>query len=167
MSASHLSDRNRRRSAAILQARLCDTLDLEMQCRQAHWSLTGSEICTLCPLLRSMAIDASRAADLIAQGIRQLMETPDLRPLTVSQSTALMPFTLDASPERHLRIVATALVHLAKLIQASAEAEHALGDFASFALLRTLSTLLEQQIWTLRLGLEDTLLADVTATKVH
>lgn len=167
MPLHRLSDRSRRRSAAILQARLCDTLDLELQFRQAQWSFTGSDIRTLCPLFRTLAVEAGHIADLIAGGIRRLLETPDLRPETVSRSTALLPFVLDASPERHLKIVATALVHLSKLIQASAEAAQDLGDLDSFDLLRDLSLQIDKQIWTLRQRLEDTLLPNVTVAKVH
>jgi DNA-binding ferritin-like protein len=162
-----LSDRSRRRSAAILQARLCDTLDLELQFRQVQWSFKGSDIRTLCPLFRTLAIEAGDIADLIAGGIRRLMETPDLRPETVSRLTALLPFTLDASPERHLRMVATALVHLAKLIQASAEAAQALGDLESFDLLHDLSDQIDRQIQTLRQRLEDTVLPAASIISVH
>jgi len=167
MPVSRLSDRSRRRSAAILQARLCDALDLEMQFRQVQWSFSGTDIRILCPLFRNLAIEAGQIADLIAGGIRQLMETPDLRPDTVSRSTALLPFTLEASPERHLKIVATALIHLSKLIQASAEAAQDLGDLNSFNLLRDLVPKIEKQIWTLRLRLEELLLPTVTPVRFH
>lgn len=162
-----LSERSRRRSAAILQARLCDTLDLELQFRQAQWSFSGSDIRTLCPLFRAMAVEAGHTADLIAGGIRRLMETPDLRPETVSRSTALLPFTLNASPERHLKIVATSLVHLAKLIQASAEAAQDLGDFDSFDLLHDLAQHIDRQIWTLRDRLEETLMPSSPPAQFH
>jgi DNA-binding ferritin-like protein len=167
MSIHRLSDRSRRRSAAILQARLCDTINLELQFRQVQHSFSGSDIRTLCPLFCSLAIEAGHITNLIAGGIRRLMEIPDLRPETVSRSTALLPLTLDATPERHLKIVATALVHLSRLIQASAEATQDLGDVESFNLLHALSHQIDRQIQTLRQMLEEALLPITPITKFH
>ncbi len=167
MSCRFLSERTRRRSAAILQARLSDTLDLEFQFRQIQWSFRGSDIRTFCPLFRALATEARQIADRIATGITRLLQTPDLRPETIARSTALLPFAVDESPERHIQIVATALIHLSKLIQASAEAARELGDIDSFDLLQRLTHQLDLQLWNLRQRLEETLLPQTSTVNYH
>ncbi len=141
-----LTEACRRRSLAILQARLCDALDLESQMRQLHWSVVTVDPYTLRPVFRTLTCHTWQVAEEIADGIWRLGETPDLRPALTIRSSALPPFPITGGAEMHIKVVSTSLIHLAKLLQASAEATRDLGDLESFDRLHRLSAGLNDRI---------------------
>jgi starvation-inducible DNA-binding protein len=162
-----LNDRTRQRSAAILQARLCDTLDLEFKFRQIQWRFVGADVRSFCPLFRLLATETAHLADLIAGRIMSLVETPDVRPATIARLTALESPPIEGSLERHIQLVAAALIQLSRLIHASAEAAQELGDPDSSQVLQHLAAQIDQQIWMLRKRLSETFVLQPASPPFH
>ena len=60
------------RLVEILNRRLADTIDLQLQCRQAYWNVKGPTFLPLRELFDKIAEDVEKYANLIAERIVQL-----------------------------------------------------------------------------------------------
>jgi starvation-inducible DNA-binding protein len=56
----------------LLNRRLADALDLQSQCKQAHWNVKGPQFISLHKLFDDVYADVTEYADLIAERIVQL-----------------------------------------------------------------------------------------------
>ena len=63
---------SRTQVASLLNRRLADALDLQSQCKQAHWNVKGSQFISLHKLFDDVYADVTEYADLIAERIVQL-----------------------------------------------------------------------------------------------
>jgi starvation-inducible DNA-binding protein len=67
-----LSDERRAQVATLLNRRLSDAIDLQTQCKQAHWNVKGATFIALHKLLDEVYAGISEYADLLAERIVQL-----------------------------------------------------------------------------------------------
>src|SRR5215467_6959236 len=67
-----LPENTRREVAELLNARLADCIDLEAQCKQAHWNVKGPTFIALHKLFDDVHEATDEYADLIAERIVQL-----------------------------------------------------------------------------------------------
>ena len=58
--------------AELLNQRLADALDLQSQCKQAHWNVKGPQFIALHKLFDDVYVDVAEYVDLIAERIVQL-----------------------------------------------------------------------------------------------
>ena len=63
---------SRTQVAGLLNRRLADALDLQSQCKQAHWNVKGSQFIALHKLFDDVYADVTEYADLLAERIVQL-----------------------------------------------------------------------------------------------
>jgi starvation-inducible DNA-binding protein len=63
---------SRTQVADLLNRRLADALDLQSQCKQAHWNVKGPQFIALHKLFDDVYADVTEYADLIAERIVQL-----------------------------------------------------------------------------------------------
>ena len=63
---------SRTQVAELLNRRLADALDLQSQCKQAHWNVKGPQFIALHKLFDDVCADVTEYADLIAERIVQL-----------------------------------------------------------------------------------------------
>ena len=95
---------------ASLQSVLIDLLELQLQGKQAHWNVVGSNFRDMHRQLDEI-IDASRAfSDQVAERMRALHVVPDGRSGTVSSTTSLATFPAgEVSTVETVGLVTTAL----------------------------------------------------------
>src|SRR5262249_9170815 len=74
-----LAHQIRKESAALLQARLSDALDLEAQTKQAHWNVKGRNFLQLHELFDKIHGEVEEFVDLIAERITALGHVADGR----------------------------------------------------------------------------------------
>jgi starvation-inducible DNA-binding protein len=74
---SDLPETIRKRVAAILNARLADAIDLQLQAKQAHWNVKGSQFIALHELFDQVASGAVVLVDLVAERAVQLGATAE------------------------------------------------------------------------------------------
>ena len=67
-----LPAKSRTQVAELLNRRLADALDLQSQCKQAHWNVKGPQFIALHKLFDDVHADVTEYADLIAERIVQL-----------------------------------------------------------------------------------------------
>jgi starvation-inducible DNA-binding protein len=87
-----LDGQAREATASQLQVCLVDLVDLNMQCKQAHWNLIGRRFYPLHLQLDEIAKTARDAGDEIAERITALDASADGRASTVASHSSLEPF---------------------------------------------------------------------------
>ena len=87
----------------ILQATLVDLIDLSLQGKQAHWTVTGPLFKPLHEHLDAIVDDARTWYDDVAERMAALDVAPDGRPATIVASTVLEP--LEAGWQRDAEVV--------------------------------------------------------------
>ena len=67
-----LSEEQQAKLIELLNRRLADAIDLQLQCRQAYWNVKGSQFMALRELFNKIVEDVEKDANLIAGRIVQL-----------------------------------------------------------------------------------------------
>src|ERR1051325_373535 len=67
-----LPESSRINAIGLLNQRLADCIDLQTQCKQAHWNVKGAEFIALHKLLDEISEEVEEYVDLLAERIVQL-----------------------------------------------------------------------------------------------
>jgi starvation-inducible DNA-binding protein len=79
----------------LLNARLSDAIDLELQTKQAHWNVKGTNFIALHELFDKLAEEVEEHIDVIAERAVQLGGTAYGTVQAVQSSTQLRPYPTD------------------------------------------------------------------------
>lgn len=105
-----IPDGTRTKLTKLLGQRLADALDLESQCKQAHWNVRGPSFYSMHLLFDKIAEDAEDYVDLIAERMAQLGGQPHGTIRAAAKTTSLPEYPLDASDGMdHIEALSTAL----------------------------------------------------------
>ena len=105
-----LPQATRARVAGLLNQRLADCIDLQTQCKQAHWNVKGPTFIALHKLFDEINQDVEAYVDLLAERVVQLGGTAEGTARIVAQRSTLdeYPDTI-ASGEEHVDALSSAL----------------------------------------------------------
>ncbi|QGN35525.1 DNA starvation/stationary phase protection protein [Microlunatus sp. Gsoil 973] len=139
--------------AADLQAVLVDLIELQIQAKQAHWTVIGPGFRALHLHLDEIVGTARDHTDSVAERMRALGASPDGRSDTVCRQSRLAAFPAGSAPVPQVTEViadrvATA-VATARKVRDRVDAE----DPATTDLLHALIQELEKHLWMLRASL--------------
>lgn len=84
-----LSEEQQAKLIELLNRRLADAIDLQLQCRQAYWNVKGSQFMALRELFDKIVEDVERDANLIAGRIVQLGGMAEGTARAVARRTSL------------------------------------------------------------------------------
>lgn len=87
----------REKSIDLLQRRLADAIDLQTQCKQAHWNVKGPSFIALHELFDEINEHVEDYIDLIAERIVQLGGVADGLARSVAKRTTLPEYPLEAT----------------------------------------------------------------------
>src|SRR5437016_1938716 len=105
-----LPESTRASSIELLDDTLACAIDLELQARQAHWNVKGTEFFSLHELFHKVAEQVESYVDTLAERIVQLGGIADGTVQAVSKRTTLRPYPLSISDGRdHMEALAGAL----------------------------------------------------------
>src|SRR5438477_3731294 len=79
---------------ALLNQRLAEAIDLQTQCKQAHWNVKGPSFIGLHKLFDEVNEDVEEYVDLIAERVVQLGGTAEGTARVVAQRTTLLDYPL-------------------------------------------------------------------------
>src|SRR6185436_17646072 len=99
----------REKVIGLLNQNLADSLDLQMQAKQAHWNVKGSSFIALHELFDKVAEAAEDAADLLAERATALAGVAEGTVQVLAKRSRLAAYPLDISRGRD---------HVAKLADA-------------------------------------------------
>jgi starvation-inducible DNA-binding protein len=105
-----LPEATRSRVTDLLNKRLADCIDLQTQCKQAHWNVKGPSFIALHKLFDDINEDVEEYVDLLAERVVQLGGTAEGTARMVAGRTTLdeYPQAL-ASSEGHVEALSSAL----------------------------------------------------------
>ncbi len=84
-----LSEEQQAKLIELLNRRLADAIDLQLQCRQAYWNVKGSQFMALRELFDKIVEDVEKDANLIAGRIVQLGGMAEGTARAVARRTSL------------------------------------------------------------------------------
>ena len=138
------------RLIVILNRRLADTLDLQLQSRQAYWNAKGSTFLDLRKLFDLVAEEVEEYANLIAERIVQLGGKVEGTVYEVAEKSALEVHSLASAG--HSDMLATTLADFARHTRyASAQATE-LSDADTAALFTQIARDIDRWLWFVETG---------------
>lgn len=132
----------------LLNARLADLIDLQMQSKQAHWNVKGPNFIALHELFDSVAAEVTEFVDTVAERIMALGGTADGTLASVAKRTTLKEYsTAITSGREHVDALSTSLATAGKGLRAAIETATAAGDADTADLFTGISRDLDKKLW--------------------
>lgn len=139
----------------LLNERLADLIDLQLQAKQAHWNVKGPHFIALHELFDQVAGEISDPIDTVAERITTLGGTAEGTLAAVSKRTSLPAYSLTTvAGLDHVDALSTAVASVAKLIRAAIEQTNELGDADAADIFTGVSRALDKQLWFLEAHLQ-------------
>jgi starvation-inducible DNA-binding protein len=132
----------------LLNTRLADAINLQTQCKQAHWNVKGPSFIGLHKLFDEINEDAEQYVDLIAERIVQLGGIAEGTVQVVAQRTTLLdyPLTLSTGGE-HVAALSDGLAGFGRTVRIGIEEMDELEDADSADILTEISRGVDKWLW--------------------
>jgi starvation-inducible DNA-binding protein len=143
-----LPEAARAKVVELCNARLADSIDLQTQCKQAHWNVRGPHFFSLHELFDKVNEDVEEYVDLIAERAAQLggAVLGTARLVAERSSLSEYPRTISAGRE-HVEALSSALAAYAKLARAAIDAAGKLGDADTADVFTEISRGADKWLW--------------------
>jgi starvation-inducible DNA-binding protein len=143
-----LPEATRRQVVTLLNQRLADAIDLQTQCKQAHWNVKGASFIALHKLFDDINEDVEEYVDLIAERIVQLGGIAEGTVGIVAERSTLMDYPLGISAgNEHVAALSDALAAFGRAARLGIEEMSELGDADSADILTEISRGLDKWLW--------------------
>jgi starvation-inducible DNA-binding protein len=138
----------RLQACSLLNQRLADCIDLQTQCKQAHWNVKGANFVALHRLFDEINGSVEEYVDLLAERVVQLGGVAEgtLR-LVATRSTLDIYPPLITDAAQHLEAVATALAAFDRSARLCIDEMAELGDAASSDILTEVVRGTDKWLW--------------------
>jgi starvation-inducible DNA-binding protein len=143
-----LPETDRIQLAELLNRRLADALDLQSQCKQAHWNVKGPQFIALHKLFDDVYADVTEYADLIAERIVQLGGVALGTVRDVAETSELDEYPTDiATGEEHVKNLSAALAGFGSRMRLAIDETDDLGDAASADICTEITRGVDKWLW--------------------
>jgi starvation-inducible DNA-binding protein len=150
-----LSVKARAKVTALLNARLADALDLQMQARQAHWNVKGPQFIALHELFDKLAAEIAAHTDEMAERITALGGIAEGTVQAVAGRSRLDAYPLEIAEGRaHLDALAAAYARFAKAVRKAIDESAKAGDADTSDLFTGISRSADKGLWLLEAHLQ-------------
>lgn len=134
--------------AALLNQRLADCIDLQTQCKQAHWNVKGPNFIALHKLFDEINEEVEEYVDLLAERIVQLGGVAEGTARVVAERSTLDVYPLVlASGEEHVEALSSALAAFGRTARLGIEEVNDLKDADSADILTGISRGVDKYLW--------------------
>jgi starvation-inducible DNA-binding protein len=138
----------RARAVELLNSRLADCVDLQSQCRQAHWNVKGPHFIGLHKLFDDIYEEAGEYVDLIAERVVQLGGIAEGTVRVASQRSSLTEYPLVlSSGEDHVNALSDVLAQFSGKAREAIEELDDLEDPDSADILTEVSRGVDKWLW--------------------
>ena len=138
----------RAEAAQLLNQRLADCIDLQTQCKQAHWNVKGPQFIGLHELFDQVNAAVREYIDLIAERVVQLGGIAEGTARIVAQHSTLAEYPTDiSSGEEHVVALSDALAHFGGEVRKGIDEMERLEDTASADLLTEVTRGIDKWLW--------------------
>ena len=143
-----LPEATRREVIALLNQRLAESIDLQAQCKQAHWNVKGPTFIALHKLFDEVYAAVVEYVDLIAERIVQLGGVAEGTIGTVAGRTSLVdyPLTLTTGAE-HVAALSDALSEYGRAVRGGIGEMDELDDAVSTDILTEITRGVDKWLW--------------------
>jgi starvation-inducible DNA-binding protein len=132
----------------LLNQRLADCIDLQTQCKQAHWNVKGPSFIALHELFDQINEEVEEYVDLIAERIVQLGGIAEGTARVVAERSTLEVYSLvTSSGPEHVDALSRALADFARTVRLGIEEMNDLGDAGSADILTQISRGIDKALW--------------------
>jgi len=133
---------------ALLNQRLAEAIDLQTQCKQAHWNVKGPAFIGLHKLFDEINEDVEEYVDLIAERVAQAGGIAEGTIGVVEERSTLpdYPLGLSNGPE-HVAALSDALAAFGRTIRIGIEEMNELEDAGSADVLTEISRGVDKWLW--------------------
>jgi starvation-inducible DNA-binding protein len=143
-----LPERTRSGVIEILNQRLADAIDLQLQSKQAHWNVKGPSFIALHELFDKVVDHAAGAADLLAERVVQLGGIAAGTIRSVAQASELDAYPLDiATGTDHVAALSGALAAFGSRARQAIEETGKLGDAGTADIFTEISRGTDKLLW--------------------
>lgn len=143
-----LPEASRAEAIQLLNQRLADCIDLQTQCKQAHWNVKGPNFIALHKLFDEINEAVEEYVDLLAERAVQLGGVAEGTVRAVSERSRLdvYPLTL-TSGEDHVEALSGALATFGRTVRLGIEEMNDLSDADSADILTEISRGVDKWLW--------------------
>jgi starvation-inducible DNA-binding protein len=132
----------------LLNQRLADCIDLQTQCKQAHWNVKGPAFIGLHKLFDEVNEDVEAYVDLIAERIVQLGGIAEGTAGVVAERSSLIDYPLRlSSGAEHVAALSDALAAFGRTARVGIEEMNELEDADSADILTGISRGVDKWLW--------------------
>lgn len=132
----------------LLNERLADLIDLQLQAKQAHWNVKGPTFIALHELFDEVAEGLEEHVDNVAERLVALGGIAEGTVGAVAGRTKLAAYPLTITSGReHVEALSTALATAGKLIRTGIEQANTIGDNDTADLFTNVSRDLDKKLW--------------------
>jgi starvation-inducible DNA-binding protein len=150
-----LPEDKRQALVKLLNARLADLIDLQLQAKQAHWNVKGPHFIALHELFDQVAAVIVPHIDATAERITALGGQAEGTLGVVKDRTSLPAYSVELTAGmKHVDGLSTAVATTGKGARAAIDQATELGDMDTADLFTDLSRDLDQQLWFLEAHLQ-------------
>ena len=127
---------------------LADCIDLETQCKQAHWNVKGPSFIALHKLFDDVHADVARYADLLAERLVQLGGVAEGTARAVAERSQLGVYRVSPmNAEHHIAALSDALAQFGHIIRLGIDEMEEVGDKVSADVLTEISRGIDKWLW--------------------
>lgn len=143
-----LAAATRKKIVELCNARLADAIDLQTQCKYAHWNVRGPNFIALHEMFDDVNEDVEEYVDLIAERAVQLGGAADgtMRMAAGRSSLAEYATTGSAGPE-HVEALSSALAVFGTLVRRAIDTSTELGDADTADIFTEVSRGVDKWLW--------------------
>ena len=143
-----LSEDTRREAIGLLNQRLADGIDLQTQCKQAHWNVKGPTFIALHKLFDEINEDVEEYVDLLAERVVQLGGVAEGTIVVVAKRSTLRDYVLTLSAgSEHVDALSDALALFGRTVRVGIEEMNELEDADSADILTEISRGVDKWLW--------------------
>jgi starvation-inducible DNA-binding protein len=143
-----LPEDTRAQAVRLLNHRLADCVDLQSQCKQAHWNVKGPQFIGLHKLFDEIYEAVGEYVDLIAERVVQLGGIAEGTVRVASERSSLAEYPLViSSGEEHVAALSDVLGRFSGKAREAIEELEELGDPDSMDILTEVSRGVDQWLW--------------------
>ena len=141
----------------LLNQRLADAIDLQLQTKQAHWNVKGPQFIALHKLFDEIHTAADEYVDLLAERVIQLGGTAEGTGAIVAERSELPQYPINiSSGEEHVWALSNALASFGERIRRAIDETDELGDADAMDICTEISRGVDKWLWFVEAHAEGT-----------
>ena len=139
----------------LCNARLADAIDLQTQCKQAHWNVKGPDFISLHELFDKVNEDVEAYVDLIAERAVQLGGVAEGTARSIARRTTLPEYGATGGAGRaHVEALSTSLAAFGKLARQAISQSNEVKDADTTDLFTEVSRGTDKWLWFIEAHLQ-------------